>query len=538
MIAGAVSNKYRYVLEPVKPCRPSQPDGYPQHLEGLVTEPARNPGLLVNFRISKNELSMHTMLDSAFSSPARYLLEMYRRLKKLSGFPDEEIYVVFNPRFHVNAFVLQAVISFLSRRKIKGETCVVGDKKNNPVAYLFSGTHEEFHEKYLTLLSLVDARLDAHYLGFVFSRPVRVLNCKNVKAIVDPENGFTEGAGLKMLCRWPAEHACRWFECVETEAGVKHSLSGEEAAERLKGLPVSAVMPYFAGDVLFCAIAAREIKSLFDALIVCESYIDILSSVDHKLASRALERPVWRRNPIKEEDEMIYYKDLLNALPDDSLHYNMRVFRKYENSDHHLIDQAAFALGASMTNQDELVTRKRERSNHRKPLKRAEQGWKVLLYFDGGWDLKVYPVELQYELINRLRQNSVEVTVLSNRENCYDGVKVAAFQSLEQLQQLILDQHIIVGMDSFPIHFSEHVIGRPSICLFGSTKPANSDSFRPGYYKALENGMSCRPCSGQKSCHRYKLPYCRNFVSPDAVSVEVFQMLSGIYENGQNANRG
>ena len=538
MIVGAVSNKHRYVLDPVKPSQFPQPERYRRYSERLLADHGRNPDSLVNFRISKSKLSMHNMLDSAFSSPARYLLEMYRRLKTLSKFPQEESYVVFNPRFHVNHIVLHEVIALLARQALKDEICIVCDRRDNPVAYRFAGMPEAFQEKYLSLLSLVDARLDADYLGFFDRRQIRLLKCKSISAVVDPENGFTEGAGFRMLCRWPAEHARRWFEGAQAEVGAKKPLTREEAMTRLQSLPVSAVMPYYAGDVLFCAIAACEAYFLFDALMVCKDYLDILSSVDHKLASRGFEWPVWRRNATKDKDEVPYYMKLLNAFPNDSLHYNMRVFRSYEQSDYHLIDQAAFALGASITSQDELVTRKRVRGRQPKPLKRAEQRWKVLLHFDGGWDLKVYPIELQYELIDQLQKNGLEVTILSNRESCYDSVKVEAFQSLGQLKQLILDQHIVVGMDSFPVHFSEHVIERPSICLFGSTKPANSDSFRPGYYKALENGMSCRPCCGQKSCHRYKLPYCRNFVSPDVVSAAVFQMLAEVYENRKYASYG
>jgi hypothetical protein len=94
-------------------------------------------------------------------------------------------------------------------------------------------------------------------------------------------------------------------------------------------------------------------------------------------------------------------------------------------------------------------------------------------------------------------------------------------------------------MDSFPCHYSAHVLGMPTICLFSSTKPVNSNARHAVNYLYLENGLGCRPCYAVARCPVYRKHSCKNFVSPERVSEEITRMLEAVereqLRNGKGA---
>jgi len=75
----------------------------------------------------------------------------------------------------------------------------------------------------------------------------------------------------------------------------------------------------------------------------------------------------------------------------------------------------------------------------------------ILLHFEGGWPLKVYPPEHIKTFIGLLLNRECNVTVLGADNYGYEQVTAVSYESLEQFTALLKKQHIFVGMDSFPV---------------------------------------------------------------------------------------
>jgi ADP-heptose:LPS heptosyltransferase len=152
----------------------------------------------------------------------------------------------------------------------------------------------------------------------------------------------------------------------------------------------------------------------------------------------------------------------------------------------------------------------------------------VLFHFDGGWDLKIYPVNFQKRLLRAVREAGFEVSVLTDREGAYD-CPTHRFKSLEQLRGLITEHSIFVGMDSFPAHYAAHVLFHSTICLFSSTRPENSNQLESDSYRFLSKGMTCSPCLARSQCPIYRKDYCSNFVEPEQVLGSIHEMFQRNY---------
>jgi hypothetical protein len=151
-----------------------------------------------------------------------------------------------------------------------------------------------------------------------------------------------------------------------------------------------------------------------------------------------------------------------------------------------------------------------------------------LLHFDGGWPLKVYAKDQQDELIDLLCARGYSVTVLAGTQYEHPKCQVTTFKGYEPFVELMRSHHLLVGMDSFPVHYAAHVLGLPTICLFASTRPENSNARPAINYSYLEKGLQCRPCLGIARCPRYGGSNCRNFVDPLTVVTEVEGMLDAV----------
>ena len=149
---------------------------------------------------------------------------------------------------------------------------------------------------------------------------------------------------------------------------------------------------------------------------------------------------------------------------------------------------------------------------------------RVLLHFDAGWPLKIYPKPDQERLIDLLHEKGYALTVLA--ENFGENAKcqVTSFKSYAHFKTLLQTHDMLVGMGSFPAHYSAHVHGLPTLCLFSSTRPENSNAPGLAHYAYLEEGLSCRPCYAIARCPLYQQDRCRNFVSPERVAEEVDRM--------------
>jgi hypothetical protein len=160
-------------------------------------------------------------------------------------------------------------------------------------------------------------------------------------------------------------------------------------------------------------------------------------------------------------------------------------------------------------------------------------GKRILLHFDAGWPLKIYPVREQNELIEMLSRSGNEITVLGKRNADHGRYKEVAFDGYQTFKDLLSTQDAVVGMDSFPVHLAVHRLGIPAITLFGPTRPANSNARPSSSYACLERGLPCNPCYALTVCGRDGGSTCANFAAP----LDVFDALSAVVCGRETPNQ-
>jgi ADP-heptose:LPS heptosyltransferase len=195
--------------------------------------------------------------------------------------------------------------------------------------------------------------------------------------------------------------------------------------------------------------------------------------------------------------------------------------RRYDRARYHLADQWRFSLSNDL---HPLVAEQVEAP----PPARKAMGRSVLLHFEGGWSLKIYPRAAQRELVQRLLDMGFAVTVASG-EDLGIACRKVRIGGVEHLKETLAAHAIFVGMDSFPTHYAVHVAKHPTLCLFASTQPQNSDAPPSAFYQALHRGLSCVPCSSATICPAFGGTECRNFTPPDEVARHVGELYTSSY---------
>lgn len=467
------------------------------------------------FTISPTALSFREIFHSAFASPARYLQELVVRLSVTTKDQAEQK-LIFNPLFQLGKQEIWLALSALRTAPPHTGITILADKNGKPVAYVFPDCINGENAAYLSLLSTVDAELDARLCSKLFNQETRNLPVTGFSLAKALHNGFTYEENLPIY-RWVATHA------LEVLARHPDKTPSE--------LPLAAIMPHHAGDVLFFTLAWNAIRPATNTLVVNAAYRAIADDNAQSLSLITLDTPPINRTPEfrqgKVTTEGEYFKTIEEALPTSHLLFYMRPSRDYNVSRFHLIDHFAFALGRHLWGDaDRLGNLQLPRPQQSsKPRGRPTR---ILLFFDGGWPLKVYPRDAQQRLADLFHRDGYTVTVLAGKGERYEGCSTVAFENYAQLKTLLKNQDIMVGMDSFPTHLAAHVVNLPTICLFGSTRPQNSDAPASLRYIFLERGLPCRPCYGIAKCPRYGTKDCANFTAPDDVKHAVETMLNGL----------
>lgn len=499
----------------------------------------RCPGRLelITFTISPERLSFYEIFDSAFASPARYVMEIFRRLH---GCPEGGKFI-FNPLLELNAAMIERVMSILPQMDTLLEPVVIADGENLPLGYYLPEWIEPAEERYLSLLSTVNARLDQEFLNALFCSSGFCAELGN-SALEYVGNQFPYNEELWFVYEWLTRRALSLLKkltphpCSSLCLANRHEMTAPQKRTLRDGVKFCAVMPHHAGDALFYSIAARHTPSHIGSLVVNRRYANIVNELlpAYVMTSIDLMPPYRDGSGILQSDESFFF-DFAADLAPFSFYYYCRPSRGYNRTSFHLIDHFAFALGQSFVQSEELVTR----TNGAPPVYRSANGpsYRVLLHFDAGWGLKVYPKEYQKQLIAGLLKAGMEVTVLGTEDRDFGHYRSVAFKGLEPLKELLRSHHLLVGSDSFPSHYAAHVLGLPTICLFGPTKPANSDAVPSPYYKALECGMSCRPCGVLEICPQSEKFHCENFVTPPQLLQEICTMLSATYDRNEFPER-
>lgn len=487
------------------------------------------------YEIVAERPSNRRISDSALSTPARYIQEIFIRLSELRACQEDGPYFVFNPLFATTRASLLSTVAVLCANKHLSGPAVLVDRHGLPAGYLLPPLSNAHEVRYLGLLSAVDGAHDAELLECIYLNIVQVIKAPRLWLSRHGRNGFDD-PGLWTVYDWITRKAITLFKSVQTS----NPLAADQISVRLRRdrLPFTAIMTHHAGDALFISLAFNHTSPGYQRIAVSRTYSDIVRRIAPRLSIIEVEAPIINRDSTfasgKISPDCDYFQRYKDELPDDSFYTFCRLSRNYNSTNFHLIDHFAFALGYSPRSDEDLVIHQRaapERSTVRNDLNIPAR---ILLHFDGGWPLKVYPTALQTELIELLLLQGFKVTVLAPPGYSHPGIESVSFRSLEEFIELAYANDLLVGMDSFPSHYCAHVIGLPTICLFASTKPANSNASPSGHYAFLEMGLGCRPCYAVAECPVYGGNSCRNFVAPQLVLSQIESLLTGHY-SGTNA---
>lgn len=470
----------------------------------------------ISFTISPTQLSLREIFHSAFATPARYVQEIYQRLRIWGGNCPKTVFV-FNPLYQFLRPHLWLTLVVVGRQSEWSGVTVIHDQDGCPIGYMFPNSIAEEEVPCLGLLSTVDARLDAELCRHLFALEVKCVEVPGVCVSRLRHNGFIYDENFQIY-RWVASHALS-------------TITGRAAAGRI-GNSFAAIMPHHAGDVLFFVLAWQHAATSISSVAVNQAYQPIVVDNAAGLGAIALDIPLinrgsdFRQGKVMSEGE--YFASVTPALPPDHLYFYLRPSRDYNVSKFHLIDHFAFALGRHLWCEEDLLLRRWPLPGPYNSGSETKDGVRVLLFFDGGWSLKVYTYAARRQLIELLHRNGYQITVLAGDGQEYEHCAIARFEGYSQLKELLRRQDIMVGMDSFPTHYSAHVLGLPTICLFGSTRPENSNAPRSSHYRYLEKGLTCRPCYGIVKCPLYGGGECVNFASPEKVMQAIVEMLSDV----------
>ncbi|PKU25970.1 hypothetical protein CWS72_02170 [Telmatospirillum siberiense] len=463
-----------------------------------------------DFRFSQGTFGDEDIFDSALSVPGRYLVEVARRLRRQT--PEADWFVVGNPLLPLRTDLLAGWLDGPPSSPV-----VATDRANFPVFYVLPRRLFDDAERFLLLLSALDATLDACLLTRLLGETV---SCRQVdlepvgEALSASPNGWVNGdqrlLSLKLQC------------------GTALKLIEERSDWRT--LPFATFYPMHAGDVLFVSVASRMAEqTFFGKHVVCSSYMDIPAACGSRFEAIRLDLPWIPRDG--SVSELTYFSQAIEKLGSEVLEENVLVFsrilRLYYHSPFHLVDQARFALGESLESISQTVHGRpaAEQARCRLPTKPL----RVLFHLNGGWSLKTYPLDKMRVVIGTLRKLGVEVSVLSRPDLESAGAVSLESKDSETLRRLIEEHHLFVGVDSFPHHFSTLVAGWPTIGLFGNTKPCNSDSMYRAGYRSSDLSLSCNRCGAYDGCPVFGTKECLNYAPPAKVVTDIFDLARETY---------
>lgn len=327
------------------------------------------------------------------------------------------------------------------------------------------------------------------------------------------------------------------------------------------------VLTHHAGDILL-ALKVLERTPGIDGLVIHKAYADIARDVLPDLPCITVDGPLPARGMAASashalNDDILYFEQVvMPVLPPDAGLLYMRPVRGYIDADFTLAAQLAFLIGETadtaafptgtslyLAPENPLYTLENPLHNPENPtgntttaenpaetqgaVKATEtppglpdhlpinlpavRGKRVLLHFDGGWPLKVYPPEHQQALIEHLLDLGCQVSVLGAFANAQANVPTHAFTTLSALRALILEHDALIGMDSFPCHYASQQLGVPTVCLYASTRQINLAHAAPCYL-AVSCGLDCSPCGSRLTCPRFGGTRCHNFIDPKTVA--------------------
>lgn len=450
------------------------------------------------------------VFDSANCPPARYLIEMARRLLEIS--PDAKRLIIGNPLLPLSPDQVAGWIP-----PALAVPVVIVDAQHFPLAYCLPRWLVEEEERFLLLLSTCDAGLDVRLLGLIAGSEAGALAAPKLEIGEFPlstTTGWFMGRGRQEMLR----------QC--TMAAIKTI----QRNKLWRGLPFAAYLPYHAGSLLMLNLAARQVPNgFFSKEVTCASYRDIVEACPSPLEMVPLRMP-WlpRDGSVGELEYLIHALERLGPEMRDSHFFGfLRYSRLYNRTPFHLIDQMKFALGHSMRSEADTVHGGRPFAEARPDL--PAKPLKLLFHLAGGWKLKSYAASKAAAMFMALRGMGCEISVIDRPDLVAYGARLVQSDDTALLTSEVRQHHIFIGVDSFPHHFVRHVLGWPTVALFANTKPCNSDARERPDYRAVVGALPCNPCGAEQHCPMLGGEDCANFAPPDQVVAAILEMARAVY---------
>ncbi|MBB6251571.1 hypothetical protein [Nitrospirillum iridis] len=467
-----------------------------------------------DFRYSMGALTPRDLLDSATSPPGRMVWEVARRT--LAEVPDADAVVVSNPLVASRGGRLATLL-----RSGEALRCpaVLTDAETFPVAYVLPRSlFDQGLGRFLCLLSANRAATDAQLLSQLTGQIV--------------PRRRTPLASLHPLPKITAQGYILGDNLAAWHAQCANAVRLIRTRDDWRRLPFAAHHPNHAGDVLFFSLASRLVPPgvlAFQRQVVCRDYLDIFQDCGNRLEPIVLDIP-----PVSRTGDMSdgrYFLDSLAHIDADVLAGTFMVYcrfsKSYSRTPFNLVDHARFSLGDPVATLDDTLYRRAPAVHSRCGL--PQRPLRVLMQMSGGWPLKTYPVNDRRILVRALVRLGVQVTVLDALDTVADGATPATAGTTAALAALIRDHHVIVSVDSFPLHFASQILGHPTVAVFGPTFPGNSDAPRRPGYRLPPPPRPCNPCGGYKGCPLDSGPDCHNHPSPADLVAAILDVAAEAY---------
>lgn len=471
---------------------------------------------LLNFPITKNKdqfkNNFFALLHSLAATPARYVEAATQKASAVL----HSAFFLLNPLIELDG--LQWINLLNKLKELDPHQCTyISSADDFPIGLLVPQRLQATLNESLVLrfLSWVSASLDVLVLETLIQSVHLIFTCINLQLSMTTE--FLTNARNLSILKLMASHYLQ--ASMNPQARPKDYI---------------AVIPYHAGDVLFFCIALKESRHPFTAIAVNACYVDIVTRVLPNIKVYKIDvDPIYRgqnkdhESAEHQNDEYFYFLDTVYPkLQKQVAFYYFRPNRDLDVVKFHFIDQWKFSLSNDSFDliSDTIFS---QNSIYEMSINKS-----ILIQFDAGWHLKIYPDQYQRKLVELLKKSGYRITILSDKPKSLAVDEYISFSDLAALEHKVRSHSIFLGMDSFPSHFAYHVVNHPTITLFSSTEPGNASVTSNLTYMALENGLTCRPCRSKDICPVFKTDYCHNFVAPEDLFNSIEKLYQRLYQAG------
>jgi ADP-heptose:LPS heptosyltransferase len=148
----------------------------------------------------------------------------------------------------------------------------------------------------------------------------------------------------------------------------------------------------------------------------------------------------------------------------------------------------------------------------------------VLLFPGAGHMCKCWPLVQFFGLAEKMADMGLSPLFVLGPAEVERGVKTGDFswtapESLERLEEVLLQSSLVVGNDCGPLHLAG-MLGIPGVAIFG---PTSRRQWGPPGISALAAPIPCRPCSRTTRNLHCPRPKCLERVSVERVLAQVHQ---------------